>query len=336
MRRRPGVPPVATVFPSGEKLLLDLVSATVRDRAPALGEAFRNAQPFPHIIIDGFLDPDFLRQLRAEFPAFDEARARNEFGEAGGKAVHERLPQLGPAYARFDQLLQHQDFLALISTITGIPKLLYDPEYIGGGTHENRHGQDLDMHIDFNYHPQRKWHRRLNLILFLNPEWKEEWGGCLELQRDPWNPEDPVTVSAAPIANRCVLFETSERSWHGFPRIAVPEDRRTEISRRSIAVYFYTEERPADEVRPEHATVYVPRHLPEHVRPGHTLSESDVAILRDLLARRDMHLRFLYEREYEHSSALRIIQDSQAYQLAWKMIAAVRKIKATLGLGRRT
>jgi hypothetical protein len=128
-----------------------------------------------------------------------------------------------------------------------------------------------------------------------------------------------------------VLFETSERSWHGFPRIAVPEDRRTEISRRSIAVYFYTEERPADEVRPEHATVYVPRHLPEHVRPGHTLSESDVAILRDLLARRDMHLRFLYEREYEHSSALRIIQDSQAYQLAWKMIAAVRKIKAWVG-----
>lgn len=114
--------------------------------APSLRRQFQSAQPFRHIVIDDFLDPGFCARLLAEFPAFDEASARNELGHVGRKSVHPDLARLGPAYARFDQMLQSGEFLDLISTITSIPKLLYDPEYVGGGTHENRSGQDLDPH----------------------------------------------------------------------------------------------------------------------------------------------------------------------------------------------
>ena len=311
--------------------MLSAISAEVRKSAKETGRQFRAAEPFPHAVIDNFLAGEYLEELKQGFPVFDEKQALNEFGEVGGKAVHEHLPNLGPAYAKFDQLLQSPEFLALMSDLTGIPNLIYDPEYIGGGTHENRHGQDLDMHIDFNYHPKRKWHRRLNLILFLNPEWDPAWGGCLELQRDPWNPDDKVMTSAAPIANRCVIFETSERSWHGFRRIQIPEEKQATVSRRSIAVYFYTKERPSDEIKPEHATVYVPRHLPEHIQAGHTLSEEDMTVIRDLLLRRDMHLRFLYEREYEFSSAMGHLYESETYRLGARLIGPARKLKRLLG-----
>jgi Rps23 Pro-64 3,4-dihydroxylase Tpa1-like proline 4-hydroxylase len=321
--------PRAAFLPWGESVL-DLVSRAVRERATEIGSEFRAAQPFPHVVVDGFLEPVFLEALKSEFPRFDEKKALNEFGEVGGKAVQEHLPTLGPAYAMLDRLLQSKDFLALMGDLTGIPHLLYDPGYVGGGTHENRHGQDLDMHIDFNYHPTEKWHRRLNLILFLNPEWDENWGGCLELQRDPWNPEDPVVVSAAPLENRCVVFETSERSWHGFRRIEIPESRRAEISRRSIAVYFYTHERPPEEVKPSHATVYVPRHMPAHIREGHTLSAADMAVIRDLFTRRDMHMRFLYEREHEFSAALESLYQSRPFRLGSTLLAPARMLKKLL------
>ena len=74
-------------------------------------------------------------------------------------------------YAELDALIQSGDWLALLTRITGIPGLLYDPYYLGGGTHENRSGQGLDPHVDFNYHPSERWHRRLNLIVYLNRAW---------------------------------------------------------------------------------------------------------------------------------------------------------------------
>src|SRR4051812_12636846 len=102
-------------------------------------------------------------RLLAEFPSFDARKAVNELGEPGRKAVQSALADVGPAYRKFDELIRSPQFLELISRLTGIPRLLYDPEYVGGGTHENLDGQDLDLHVDFNYHPSRGFHRRLNL-----------------------------------------------------------------------------------------------------------------------------------------------------------------------------
>lgn len=296
--------------------MLDLLSPEALAQTAALRRSFETAAPFRHLVVDNFLAPAYCQELIEQFPGFDREHALNEFGEAGRKAVFQGLPRLGPAYERFDRMLRSREFLAFIGEITGIPKLLYDPDYIGGGTHENLNGQELDPHVDFNYHPRTRHHRRLNLILFLNPVWDAAWGGGLELHRNPWLPpeENPVKT-VVPVANRCVLFETSEHSWHGFSRIQIPPEK-PHLSRRSIAVYFYTRERPAAETAPDHATVYVQRPLPEHIAPGHTLTEGDVAQIRDLLTRRDQQLQFLYKRELKFSALLDNIIRSPVYRLA--------------------
>jgi hypothetical protein len=279
-----------------------LIHPDVVDRTEALAREFRDAQPFRHVVIDNFLVRDFVDRLMGEFPEFDAARATNETGRTGRKATRPDMAALGGAYAEFDQLMRAPRFLEWVGRVCGIERLLYDPEYAGGGTHENLSGQDLDFHVDFNYHPNKPLHRRLNLIVFLNPRWEEAWGGCLELVRDAWS-ETPAENGRklAPLANRCVVFETTEHSWHGFERIHVPDE---DLSRRSIAVYFYTAQRPAEETAAPHGTVYVPRPLPERLTAGHILTAEDRTELEVLLARRDAQIRFLYEREQEYSRVL--------------------------------
>jgi hypothetical protein len=272
---------------------------------------FAENQPFRHVVIDEFLDPGFCEELIASFPAFEAGQSTNERGEPGRKAVRPDLSRLGPAYARFDRLMKDAEFLALIGSITGIQDLLYDPEYVGGGTHENLDGQELDTHVDFNYHPRTRLHRRLNLIVFLNPRWEHAWGGHLELLKHPWSEDDRAEV--VPLANRCVIFETTEQSWHGFRRIQLPAG--SDFSRRSIAVYFYTAARPLDQAAVSHQTVYYQRPLPDRFQPGHALSENDVTEMQVLLARRDKQIQFLYDRERKFSELITGITDSPSFRI---------------------
>ncbi len=304
-----------------------LLHPGVRDCAGALARQFEAAQPFKHVVIDRFLDDEFCRDLMEKFPSFDASRAVNEHGEIGRKAVFPDLPRLGPAYQRFDQLMRGSEFLELMSRITGIPKLLYDPEYVGGGTHENLSGQELDPHVDFNYHPKRRWHRRLNLIVFLNPDWDAGWGGCLELIRDPWSRNGGGAVErVTPIANRAVIFETTESSWHGFERVQLPPDGPV-ASRRSIAVYFYTQDRPAAETAADHSTVYVQRPLGDHIQAGYTLRDQDVEEIRTLLDRRDDQIKFLYERELKFSSLISELLRSRSFRLGQTLTLPVRALR---------
>ncbi len=255
---------------------------------------FQHNRPFRHLALDAFFQPAFLQGLLAEFPPFEQGNYINENGEPGGKSTLERIRQLGPHFARLDSLIQSREFLHWLSESIGIPELLYDPWYFGGGTHENLNGQDLDPHVDFNRHPETGWHRRVNLIVYLNETWEEHWGGTIDLHRDPsLPPEQDEIVRILPLMNRAVLFETTEHSWHGFTRIRIPPAAPVK-SRRSIALYFYTRERPVEELGPSHSTIYVDRHLPPHIQAGHTLSEADMEEIRVLLARRDGHIRRLY------------------------------------------
>ena len=285
--------------------MLSPLNPSARDNIEQLSHNFAANQPFRHIGFDRFLDPDFCRELLAEFPPFDESHAINERGEVGRHAVHSDLARLGPAFARFDRLMADPEFLALMSRITNIPDLLYDPEYVGGGTHENLDGEELDSHVDFNYHPRTRYHRRLNLIVFLNPDWEESWGGCLELLQDPFG--ETGRAAFLPLANRAVIFETTETSWHGFQKIRIPPDHGK--SRRLIAVYFYTKDRPAAESAPSHGTFYCQRPLPPHLEAGYVLEQEDVHELQSLISRRDTQLRFLHHREIEFSQT---IEDSAA------------------------
>jgi hypothetical protein len=275
------------------------------------GSTFSSARPFPHVVLDDFLSPTFCRQLLEEFPRFNPKYAVDENGAIGGKATHSDVCSIGPAYQKLDELIQSRAFLDLLSGVTGIPDLLYDPDYLGGGTHENMDGQSLDFHVDFNYHHVYRWHRRINLILFLNEQWQDEWGGLLELRETPDQPGD---VRVAPAFNRAVIFETNEVSWHGFSKVSLPDG--SSLSRRSIALYFYTKDRPVEQTAPPRSTVYVEDYLPGHLVEGYTLDADDVALLRSLIDRRDLHIARLYQHERDLTAQVFELQGKERPGLA--------------------
>lgn len=287
-------------------------------KTDGLHEEFARAQPFPHLVIDNFLPEPFARELSDAFPDFSEKHALAEHGAVGGKAVREDVRSLGPSFSALDRYFSSPEFLGWMSRVTGIPDLLYDPEYLGGGTHENLPGQDLSVHVDFNFHPKNGWHRRLNALVYLNPRWEEDWGGELELWRDPWTkPSQNQIAKLAPIWNRLVVFPTTENSWHGFETVRAPRG----FSRRSFALYLYTKERPAVETASMHSTIYFERPLPETIRPGKVLSREDFDELTRLTIRRDGLLQFLYRREKEFNDVI----EAQRRQL--------RRFESQLGTG---
>ncbi|MEO8669762.1 MAG: 2OG-Fe(II) oxygenase [Tahibacter sp.] len=269
-----------------------MLNPALSQNVSALAARFARREPFRHVVIDEFFNGDTAAALLGQFPPFGRGNARNEDGELGNKSTVEKIRGLGSSYAALDDLIQTPEFLALIGRITGIPDLRYDPWYFGGGTHENRSGQDLDAHVDFNRHPVEPWHRRLNLIVYLNPEWNADWGGVLELHSDPRSPDDRIE-RVIPGYNRAVIFETTEFSWHSFTEIHTPAERPG-LSRRSIALYFYSTDRPVEELAATHSTIYVDRPLPPRFKPGHVLDAKDVQELAILLARRDQHNQRLY------------------------------------------
>jgi hypothetical protein len=284
---------------------LPRISETLVQHAPEHREAFVNASPFKHAMIENFFEPAFAERLLAEFPSFDPKLAMNEMGELGGKAVNTKIREISPAYEELYEMIGSQPFLDLMSRLTGIPDLLMDPKLYGGGTHDNRHGQELDAHVDFNYDEAQKLHRRLNVIVYMNKEWKTEWGGAIEIHSNPWDHEHNQIRAFDPLFNRCVMFETNEYSWHGFPKINLPPDKR-HLTRKSISIYLYTKERPPQEIAPLHGTFYVQRPLPPEIREGHTLSADDVNALKDLLKRRDDWLRMYHKMELEKNADIAV------------------------------
>jgi 2OG-Fe(II) oxygenase superfamily len=273
----------------------EILNLHLQSDKEALAREFREADPFPHVVIPDFFSREVAQRLLDDFPSFEERFARGEMGDVGRKAAREDVRDISDAYRELDDFLQTPEFLNLISEVTGIPGLLYDSEYHGGGTHENGDGASLYTHVDFNYHP-KGWHRRLNLIVYLSPEWEEEWGGSLELHSNPWDPSNDYAKRVPTNFNQAVLFETSERSWHGFRPIKLPEDRR-HLSRKSLAIYLYTKDRPAEETAALHSTIYVPFGMPDDLEPGSVLTDEQYQLLNARFNEYRSMLKFQYDRQ---------------------------------------
>jgi Rps23 Pro-64 3,4-dihydroxylase Tpa1-like proline 4-hydroxylase len=263
-----------------------MINPDVLHKASAIQSQFQNALPFRHVEIRGFLDESACEQLLADFPPFDEKNALNEHGRVGNKAVVEKVRSISPFYADFHRFIGSKEFLDAMSRLTGIRDLIADETLYGGGTHENREGQYLDAHVDFNIDERRILHRRLNVLIYLNKEWEPSWGGNIELHSNPRRPESDKVVSFPPLFNHAVIFETNEYSWHGFQTITLPEQKK-HLSRKSFSIYLYTKDRPANEVVAPHTTLYVCRPLPAHIKPGMPLVEEDYRVIQSLMANRD-------------------------------------------------
>jgi hypothetical protein len=202
------------------------------------------AHPFPHIVLDGFLDPDAAEAALREFPSTDSGdwiRYRHASSSKLGKTDRRMFP---PAIGRIIDALNSAELLAFIQTITEIPQLLGDDTLQGGGLHQSLPGGYLDVHADFTVHSQRPhWRRRVNLIVYLNREWEDGYGGHLEL----WDRDMKQCVKRiSPLFNRCVMFNTDRDSYHGHPDpLRCPDG----MTRKSIALYYYTEDHGRVDVR---------------------------------------------------------------------------------------
>ncbi len=301
---------------------LDRLAAPVHGNADSWRQAFTGAWPFKHVCIDHFFEEQFAERLLAEFPSFDKNLAINEGGTTGGKSVNTRIREISPAYQELYAFISSEPFLDFMSGISGIPDLQLDPKMFGGGTHENRHGQELDPHIDFNYAEDHQMHRRLNLIVYLNKDWKSEWGGAIEIHSNPRRPDENQIRAFDPLFNRAVMFETNEISWHGFPRIDLPENERHR-SRKSISIYLYTKDRPEGEIAPSHGTFYVQRPLPAHIAAGHVTTAEDAFELKSLLVRRDRWIELYQKMEMDKN---RTIEQLGAYS---RQLAARVRVPVT-------
>ena len=225
------------------------------DRA---GVAFAQATPFPHIIIDNLFPPDLLEIVLAEFPDPSQAKWKQCYHSHSKKLSCADLQLLGETTRHLLDELNSGTFLTFLERITGIEGLIPDPHYFGGGLHLIEPGGFLKIHADFNVHQRLRLDRRLNLLLFLNQDWREEYGGALEL----WDRDmSSCRQRISPVFNRCVIFATTDWAYHGHPEpLTCPPDR----SRKSIAMYYYTNGRPAAEMSKPHSTLYQQPHSATH------------------------------------------------------------------------
>lgn len=234
-------------------------------------EAYRSARPFPHAVIDDFLPAPALDRVLREFPASHAVQESYSRQQEFRKA---RFDPNGfaPGFAQsLFHALNARPFLVFLERLTGIAGLLPDPYFIGGGLHEIGRGGKLGVHADFNLHSRLNLRRRLNVLVYLNRDWPEEYGGALQL----WDRSMArCEKSVAPLFNRCVIFNTDDDSFHGHPDpLTCPEER----SRRSIALYYYTASPSIRHELREHSTDF-------RARPG-SGDRRDVSVKTDELMR---------------------------------------------------
>ena len=203
-------------------------------------EQMRTAPGFPHFCIDDFLDPAFAQEVHDAFPSYEEAQ---RLGRSFTAVNEKRKTQITDArlfpapIRRLHELLASDAFVRRMSHISGIPGLVADPELVGGGIHETNHGGHLDVHVDFNVNERTGLYRRLNILVYFNLGWKEEYGGVLDL----WDEDVKNCLGRfVPIFNRAAGFATSATSWHGVTPVSCPPG----WMRRSFAAYYYTQEPP--------------------------------------------------------------------------------------------
>lgn len=218
-------------FNSGERFL---------EYARSRSREYSAGLPFPHIVFDDLLNNAHLEQVLAELDKVSEFEYEKSFHGAEKKFGKADVWELGNATRELLFFLNSQPVLLFLETLSGIEGLISDSHFFGGGYHEIRRGGFLKMHTDFNWHQKLHLDRRLNLLLYLNKDWKPEWGGQVQLADSTFQ----QTKAVDPTFNRIVVFSTTDYSFHGHPDpLECPDERK----RQSLALYYYTNGRPEGE-----------------------------------------------------------------------------------------
>lgn len=204
-------------------------------------DGYATAKPFPHAVIDGFFEPEPLRAAAKEIMAIPADRwMRRDHDDQVGKLWIQDPYSLPPVTRDLLLLMNTEPFVKWLEHLTGIGGLMPDIAYEGGGVHKVLPGGRLEVHADFNLHPATGRHRRLNVLLYLNEDWKDEWAP-LEL----WKADMTECAEKIPaLFNRLVVFSTTDKALHGHPHpLECPADRAC----LALALYYYSDDRPEEE-----------------------------------------------------------------------------------------
>jgi 2OG-Fe(II) oxygenase superfamily len=204
-------------------------------------EEYSSAEPFPSMYFDNFFNEGLLSEILAEFPDLSQNADIVHNNPHQVKLASKGEYRFGERTLEFMHFLNSQPFLEFLSLLTGINALLPDPYFEGGGAHQIMPGGHLKIHADFNKNIFTNLDRRLNVLIYLNKDWEESWGGHLEF----WDQELTRPVKKIlPIFNRMAIFTTTSNSYHGHPDpLKCPLAR----NRKSLALYYYTNGRPEEE-----------------------------------------------------------------------------------------
>jgi 2OG-Fe(II) oxygenase superfamily len=214
-------------------------------------ETFHRAVPYPHVVIDGLFPDSLLDDVVAEAPSADASEHSVAWDDANSlkKGLREDW-RMGTTTRLLMGQFNSAPFVDFLESLTGITGLVPDPHFFGGGVHTIESGGYLRIHADFNHYPRLDLERRINALLYLNRDWQDEWGGHLEL----WDRSLSNCVARiAPVFNRLVIFATTDTAYHGHPN---PLETPPGIARRSLALYYYSVDRPSEEQTGAHSTLW--------------------------------------------------------------------------------
>lgn len=210
--------------------------------APGLKETYDTADPFPHCCVDGLISNELLDCVLQEFP--DPTKETNWIpletkGTSHKKLISKDAETLGPYTKYLISRLSEPSFLSFVEEVTGIQGLIPDPYLLGAGLHQTGSGGFLEMHADFYRSPKLQLFRRVNLLLYLNKDWKDEYRGALEL----WDKNLQKRAAYLPVWNRMLISNIAPQAYHGFPDpLLCPED----MTRKSLALWYYTSRMPKE------------------------------------------------------------------------------------------
>jgi hypothetical protein len=223
---------------------MDSTARKTRESRLVHTEPYADGKPIPHRVVDGYFAGAELDALERAWPAEDwegwfhmqswkEDKWASRTGAAFPRPIQDFLARLNSSA-----------FVRYLEQTTGIERLIPDPHFHGGGLHLIKPGGFLQRHRDFNWHKELHLVRRVNVLVYLNPTWKEEWGGHLELAYPVDN-----AIRISPMHGRMVILDTQAPGWHGHPD---PLQTPPGVFRRSLAAYYYT----AGKVDTEKGTEY--------------------------------------------------------------------------------
>lgn len=238
---------------TNKPLCMELINSMYTDPAKVaqLAVEFQTGKPYKHLVLDNFLRQDVADQLYSQFPSVEKL-TKHWKGINENKSEGSNFTDFDPVFSQVRSEIMSPQFAQWMAQVTGIEGVFVTDDNLGTGLHQGGDGSFLDIHVDFNIHHVKNVHRRLNMLIYLNKDWQDEYGGGMEM----WNADmTRMEKIVMPLLNRCLIFETSNISYHGYSKITLPPGQ----TRKSFYTYFYTPITDKTILNNYHDTIFKPK-----------------------------------------------------------------------------